>query len=193
MGRQTAPLPSEGRYSQSEHEFRMFFWRLRDSVLRLVGKLPGNYVRIFFYRHAFGMKIGKGVRIDGDCTFWGPKRITIGAGSVVNRGVVLDGRFPLTIGDHVSVSIQSVLLTLEHDLNDQNFQAVGAPISIGDRSFIGTRAIVLPGVSIGENAAVAAGAVVTKNVPAGAIVGGVPARQIGSRPDNLSYRLGMSA
>jgi acetyltransferase-like isoleucine patch superfamily enzyme len=193
MGRQTVPLPSEGRYSQSEHEFRMFFWRLRDLALRLVGKLPGNQLRIFFYRNAFGMKIGKGVRVDGGCVIWGPRRITIGEGSVINTGVVLDGRFPLTIGNHVSVSFQSVLLTLEHDLNNPNFQAVGAPVSLGDRSFIGTRAIVLPGISIGENAAVAAGAVVTKDVPAAVIVGGVPARQIGNRPDNFSYRLGVSA
>ena len=187
MGRHTTPLPSEGKYSEEEHEFRMVLWRLRDFVLRFIGKIPGNSVRLFFYRHAFGMNIGKGVQIDGDCIIWGPKRITIGAGTVINRGVVLDGRFPLTIGNHVSISIQSVLLTLEHDLNDPNFRAVGAPVSLGDRVFIGARAMVLPGVSIGENAGVAAGAVVTKDVPATAIVGGVPARPIGARPHHLDY------
>jgi maltose O-acetyltransferase len=166
----------------------MILWRLRDFVLRFIGRVPGNSVRLFFYRHAFGMKIGKGVRIDGECTIWGPRRITIGAGTVINRGVVLDGRFPLTIGKHVSVSIQSVILTLEHDLSDPNFRAVGAPVSLGDRAFIGTRAVVLPGVSIGENAGVATGAVVTKDVPAAAIVGGVPARPIGTRPQNLEYK-----
>lgn len=191
MGRLTTPLPTEGRYSQREHEFRMFLWRLRDFVLRFVGKVPGNSARLFFYRHAFGMKIGKGVRIEGDCIIWGPRRITIGTGTVINSGVVLDGRFPLTIGDHVSVSIQSVILTLEHDLSDPNFRAVGAPVSLGDRAFIGTRAVILPGVSIGENAAVAAGAVVTKDVPAAAIVGGVPARPIGARPHQLNYKLGV--
>lgn len=166
----------------------MFLWRLRDFMLRFIGKVPGNSVRLFFYRHAFGMKIGKGVRIEGGCTIWGPRRITIGTGTVINPGVVLDGRFPLTIGNHVSVSIQCVILTLEHDLNDPHFRAVGAPVSLGDRAFIGTRAVVLPGVSIGENAAVAAGAVVTKDVPSGAIVGGVPARPIGARPHNLDYK-----
>jgi acetyltransferase-like isoleucine patch superfamily enzyme len=187
MGRLTIPLPSEGMYGEREHQFRMILWRLRDFILRFIGKLPGNSVRLFLYRHAFGMKIGKGVRIDGDCIIWGPRRITIGTGTVINRGVVLDGRFPLRIGDHVSVSIHSVILTLEHDLSDPKFRAVGAPVSVGDRSFIGTRAVVLPGVSIGENAAVAAGAVVTKDVPAAAIVGGVPARPIGARPHILNY------
>lgn len=52
------------------------------------------------------------------------------------------------------------------------------PVSIGDRVFLGQRAIVLGGVSIGDGATIAAGAVVTKDVPAGAIVGGVPARII---------------
>jgi maltose O-acetyltransferase len=167
----------------------MFLWRLRDFASRSVGKVPGNSVRLFFYRHVFGMKIGKRVRIDGDCVIWGPRRIAIGTGTVINRGVILDGRFPLTIGDHVSVSIQSALLTLEHDLEGPNFRAVGAAVSIGDRAFIGARALVLPGVSIGENAAVAAGAVVTKDVPAGTIVGGVPAHRIGERPRELNYKL----
>jgi acetyltransferase-like isoleucine patch superfamily enzyme len=189
MGRLTIPLPSEGMYGEREHQFRMILWRLRDFILRCTGKLPGNSVRLFFYRHVFGMKIGKGVRIDGDCVIWGPRRITIGAGTVINRGVILDGRFPLTIGKHVSVSIQSVILTLEHDLSDPNFRAVGAPVFLGDRSFIGTKAVVLPGVSIGENAGVAAGAVVTKDVPAAGIVGGVPARPIGVRPQKLAYKL----
>lgn len=189
MGRNTIPLPTEGQYGEREFGYRMFLWRLRDFVLRCVGKVPGNSVRLFFYRHAFGMKIGTGVRIEGDCIIWGPRRITIGTGTVINRGVVLDGRFPLTIGKHVSVSIQSVILTLEHDLSDPNFRAVGAPVSLGDRAFIGTRAVLLPGVSIGENAAVAAGAVVAKDVPAAAIVGGVPAHPIGARPHNLAYKL----
>lgn len=190
MGRNTIPLPTEGIYGEREHEFRMSLWRLRDFALRFIGKVPGNSVRLFFYRHVFGMKIGKGVRIEGGCTIWGPKRITIGEGTVINREVILDGRFPLTIGNHVSVSIQSVILTLEHDLNDPNFRATGAPVSIGDRAFIGTRAVVLPGVSIGENSAVAAGSVVTNDVPATAIVGGVPARPIGARPQNLKYKFG---
>lgn len=120
----------------------------------------------------------------------GPRRITIGQRSVINRGVVLDGRFPLTIGDNVSISIGSVILTLEHDLHAADFRAVGAPVTIGDRVFIGTRAVVLPGVSVGEGAAVAAGSVVTKDVDPYTIVGGVPAKAIGSRPRNLTYQTG---
>lgn len=169
----------------------MFFWRIRDFCIRAAGQLPFNAFRLFFYRYLFGVKIAKGVRIEGGCTIWGPKRVRIGPGSVVNRNVLLDGRFPLTIGSNVSISIRSVILTLEHDLADRDFRAVGAPVQIGDYVFIGTGAIVLPGVTIGEGAAVAAGAVVTKDVESFTIVGGVPARPIGNRPQNLRYSLGM--
>ncbi len=60
---------------------------------------------------------------------------------------------------------------------------------IGDRAYVATRATILPGTVIGEGAVVAAGAVVTKDVPAFAIVGGVPAKVIGERTQNLDYSL----
>ncbi len=164
---------------------------LRDFALRLTGCLPTNILRVTCYRAIFGMKLGKGAKIEAGCLILGgPRRITIGEGSVINRGVVLDGRFPLTIGANVSVSFQSVILTLEHDLQAADFRAVGAPVAIADRVFIGARAIVLPGVSIGEGAAVAAGAVVTRDVEPYAIVSGVPAKPTGTRPRNLTYMTG---
>jgi maltose O-acetyltransferase len=134
------------------------------------------------------MKVARGAKIEGGCVVWGPSRITIGEGAVINRSVVLDGRFPLEIGANASISVQTIILTLEHDLFSPDFASVGAPVSIGSRAFIGARAMILPGVTIGEGAAVAAGAVVTKDVEAYTIVAGVPAKPIGSRPRNLTYQ-----
>ena len=191
MGFAKEPLPERLTSPGTRLKLAMFFWRLRDFLIRAVGELPFNPLRVFFYRHLFGMQIAERVRVEGSCTIWGPKRVTIGSGTVVNRDVILDGRFPLLIGSHVSISIRSVILTLEHDLADQDFRALGAPVHIGDHAFIGTGAIVLPGVSIGEGAAVAAGAVVTRDVEPFTIVGGVPARPIGARPNNLHYSLGV--
>jgi len=171
---------------------RLLATRFRDFALLFVGHLPTNSLRVVLYRLCFRMKIGKGARVDTGCVIWGPSRITIGAGSVVNRGVILDGRFPLTIGENASISLDAVILTLEHDLFDAGFRSIGAPVLIGDRVFIGTRAIVLPGVMIGAGAAVAAGSVVTKDVEPHMIVGGVPAKPIGSRPANLVYQLHQS-
>ena len=173
---------ADGHPRNAASALKMFTVEIRYALLIATGHLPTNALRVALYRSCFGMKIGKGAIIEPGCTIWGPGRIEIGAGSVINRGVILDGRFPLSIGESVSISISTIILTLEHDLADPSFRSIGGPVSIGDHVFIGARAIVLPGVAIGEGAAVAAGATVTKDVPPHIIVGGVPAKPIGSRP-----------
>jgi acetyltransferase-like isoleucine patch superfamily enzyme len=65
----------------------------------------------------------------------------------------------------------------------------GGDVMIGSRAWIGYRAIILPGVTIGEGAVVAAGAVVSRDVPPYTVVAGNPARAIGDRPRDLTYRL----
>ena len=166
-----------------------FAYELRNFGLVLTAILPTNFIRIIIYRTIFQMKIESGVYIARDCHIFGPKRISIKAHARINRGVVLDGRFPLMIEENASISMYSIILTLQHDLSDPDFTSVGSPVTIGKRTFIGTRAIIMPGIMIGEGAAVAAGAVVTKNVDSFQIVAGVPAHVIGSRPKNLRYNL----
>ena len=95
----------------------------------------------------------------------------------------------LRIGDNVNISEGVAIFTLEHDPNSLEFASRGAEVRIGNRVFIGARAIILPGVTVGEGAVVAAGAVVTKDVRPFAIVGGVPARSIGNRTRDLTYEL----
>ena len=167
---------------------RLLATQIRDFGLRLTGYLPTYTLRRSIYSRAFSVKIEKGAKIGGGCVVWGPGRIRIGEGAHINRNVVLDGRFPLDIGAYASISIEVVILTLEHDLLSSDFTSVGAPVSIGKRAFIGARAIILPGVTIGEGAAVGAGAVVTKNVEPFTIVAGVPAKLIGNRSKELTYR-----
>jgi maltose O-acetyltransferase len=169
-------------------QLRLLATRVRDFILRVTGYLPTCRLRGFVYRHAFSVKIASGARIESGCIIWGPSRIVIGEGAVINHKVVLDGRFPLTIGAHASISFQAVILTLEHDLFSPAFTSIGAPVSIGERAFIGARALILPGVTIGEGAAVAAGSVVTNDVEPYTIVAGTPAKPIGLRPRNLTYR-----
>ena len=169
-------------------KLRMQATRFRDFTLRITGYLPTSTIRRLVYCGVFSMKIAPTARIESGCVIWGPGRITIGEGTVINRNVVLDGRFPLTIGAHASISLQTIILTLEHDLFSPGFTSVGAPVSIGDRVFIGARALILPGITIGEGAAVAAGSVVAKDVDPYSIVAGVPAKPIGERPRNLTYR-----
>lgn len=124
------------------------------------------------------------------CRFLHARGVSIGERSVINFGTLLDGRrYPIVIGADVSIGPEAAILTLGHDPRSPKFADRGGAVTIADRVWIGFRAIVLPGVSIGEGAVVGAGSVVTRDVPPFTIVAGNPARPIGSRPQDLSYVL----
>lgn len=162
-------------------------------ILRWIGHLPSHHVRRFFYRLS-GVKIGKGTSIHMFASFYEPKHIVIGKDTIIGEGAVLDGRDKLIIGNHVDMASEVMIYNGEHDLSDEKFSARFESVVIEDYVFIGPRAIILPGVTIGKGAVVGAGAVVTKDVPAFAIVGGVPAKMIGERKlKDPQYRLGRAA
>lgn len=109
-------------------------------------------------------------------------RLTIGHGTNVNGvGTKILCAQGITIGEFCTLSWDvQVLDTDFHALTvDGVEQPSSAPVTIGDRVWVGTRAVVLKGVTIGDGAVVAAGAVVTRDVPAGSVVGGTPAKVIG--------------
>lgn len=152
--------------------------------------IPFHIIRKFIFQ-ASGMEIGKGSVIHMGCKFFNPKGIKIGVDTIIGDRAFLDGRAPLTIGDHVDVASEVMLYNSEHDINDKYFSAKEEEIQIDDYVFIGPRAIILPGIKVGKGAIIGAGAVVTKDVPDFSIVGGVPAKVIGERKDkNPSYMLG---
>ncbi len=116
-----------------------------------------------------------------------PGGLKIGANSIINQHCRLDSRGGLSIGSNVSISADVCILTADHDIQSPKFAGRSAPVVVDDYVYIGTRAMILPGVSIGVGAVVAAGAVVTRNVAAYSVVGGVPARLIGQRNRTLNY------
>lgn len=156
----------------------------------VIAKMPIESVRKTYYRRIMGLSIGNDTHLSMRIFLAGYHnrcQVTIGNNCVINRDIYLDGRAGVHIGDNVNVSFQACLLSLHHDHNDPGFSAIGAPVIVQDHAWIGARAIILPGVTIGEGAVVAAGAVVTRSVPDYAVVGGVPARVIGQRNRDLTY------
>jgi len=110
-------------------------------------------------------------------------RLQLGDRVQVNFGVHLDHTGGLIIADDTLISEDAIIYTHSHGYEPKS-ASVATPLVIERRVWIGARALVLPGVTrIGAEALVAAGAVVTKEVPAGAIVAGNPARVIGQRPN----------
>jgi maltose O-acetyltransferase len=184
-----------GKELNSKVMFRIYTILLEASnlILHQAGKLHSHHARRFFFRWG-GIKIGKGSTIHRDAKFYNPLKIVIGEDTIIGEGAVLDGRDKLTIGNHVDVASEVMFYNAEHDVHSEDFGPIMGPVTVEDYVFIGPRAIILPGVTIGKGAVVGAGAVVTKDVPPFAIVGGVPAKVIGERKNkNPQYRLGRAA
>jgi len=172
------------------NRFKNYWLDFELMLLRWAGHFPFHHLRRFFYRLA-GIKIGKGSTIHMGAEFFQPKGINIGEDSIIGNHAFLDGRAPLKIGNHVDIASEVMIYNSKHDINDEEFRPVEKPVKIGDYVFIGPRAIIQPGVTVGDGAIVAAGAVVTDDVSPGKIVGGVPAKEIGERKIiKYSYRLG---
>lgn len=155
-----------------------------------IARLPIEQVRNCYYRRVLGIAIGKQTHVSMRQFFTGYHtrcNVRIGDNCVLNREIYLDGRTGIEIGNNVNISFQCCILSLHHDHNHPGFVSVGGLVTIQDHAWLGARAMILPGVTIGTGAVVAAGAVVTKDVPEFAVVGGVPAKIIGQRNREIAY------
>jgi len=158
-------------------------------LLRFISIIPFNCIRYILFS-LFFHKIGKGSSLLMYTDIRKPKNISIGDNTVIGRRVVLDGRGgSLMIGSNVDIAQDTLIWTLEHDVNDMNHSTKGDNVVIEDYVWIASRAIILPGVKIGRGAVIASGALVCKDVPPMTIVGGCPAKIIGTRSNELSYTL----
>ncbi len=151
--------------------------------------VPAHWLRTS-YLSLYLLNRGRKTNVQMGCRFLNGRRVSLGNCNVINFGCLLDGRkFNITTGNSVSIGPEAAILTLGHDSQSPDFDDKGGDVTIGDRVWIGYRAIVMPGVRIGEGAVVAAGAVVTKDVEPFSIVAGVPAKPIGKRNEDLVYEL----
>lgn len=171
---------------------RNSFEKFKGSVLyiicAMIGLLPFHTLRILMLR-ILKAKINWRVGLYRGFEIRSPWKLKIGRGSIVGHNALLDARMGLTIGSNVNISNEVMIWTLHHDYNDAGFAETGQQVVIEDYVWLCSRCVILPGVTVGKGAVVAAGAVVTRNVLPYTVVGGVPAKQIAKRNEQLTYDL----
>lgn len=155
----------------------------------LVGKIPSHHIRLFCYKNIFRMNLDQEVVIYGGCEFRDPWNISIGKGSIIGNNVQLDGRNGIIIGKNVNMSSGVWIWTQQHDVNDPLFRCFNEnkTVIIEDYVWLSCRTIILPGIKIGKGSVIAAGAVVTKDCSEYAMYGGIPAKYISARNQDLEY------
>jgi acetyltransferase-like isoleucine patch superfamily enzyme len=132
-----------------------------------------------------------GFRIGPRTVFWGAptitggpglhRRLCVGTECWFNVGCFLDLSADIVVGDRVSIGQEVMILTNSHRIGDMGRRAgplEASPVCVEDGAWLSTRCTILPGVTVGAGAVVAAGAMVTRDVPPHTLVGGVPARVI---------------
>ncbi|GHO43290.1 acyltransferase [Ktedonospora formicarum] len=153
---------------------------LKYATNHIIGHIPSRRLRLGWYRRVLGWRIGHGTQIlMGQHIQLGSIRqskVNIGHHVAINHGCLLYATGGIIIGDNVSIGAGSWLVTGSHELNDPGFPDTYKPIVIEDYAWLGVRCTILQGITIGRGAVVMAGAVVTRDVPPFAIVGGVPAK-----------------
>jgi len=198
VGTERAAAPAKFEPAEKTGRLKLFTVRTLNYLTNhVVCHIPSFHLRHAWYRRVLGISLGRGAVVHLGCYVWfyGPGQLrrdglVIGAHTRINRDCCLDARGSLRIGENVSISPEVTILTAYHPIDDPEFRVATRPIEIDDYAFVGTRATILAGVRIGRGAVVGAGAVVTRDVPPLAVVAGVPARQVGTRPEEaLRYVL----
>lgn len=163
---------------------------LAETVLLLLSSLPRfavfNYIKSKYLMLIFGAKIGRRVIFYPGVWIFTGRNLKVGDDVDFAKDVIITTDGGVIIGDRVLIGYRTQILSANHNVppKPQRIFEAGhtkAPVKIGDDVWIGANSIILPGVEIGEGAVIAAGSVVTKNVPAFSYAAGIPARIIKER------------
>ncbi|HFL2414903.1 TPA: sugar O-acetyltransferase [Clostridioides difficile] len=165
----------------SKSEIHEFMVKLSNEAMKITSKLNSSYHEPEEVRSLFSELIGK--KVDESFFMFPPfytdcgKNITIGKNVFINSSCHFQDQGGIEIGDNTQIGHNVVLATLNHGIApEKRGTTYPSPIIIGKNVWIGANVTVVPGVTIGDNAIIAAGTVVTKNVAENTIVGGVPAK-----------------
>lgn len=154
-----------------------------QDALRIAGELNTGYHEPAEVRELLARLIG--APVDETVTLFPPftadfgKNITLGERVFINSGCRFQDQGGITIGDDCLIGHNAVIATLQHDIDPRRrSDLIPSPVVIGRNVWLGANVTVLPGVTIGEDAVIGAGSIVTKNIPAGTIAVGSPARVV---------------
>lgn len=154
-------------------------------LLRSLPGVEGLFLRSLLYRAIF-KSAGKDLLIYPSVYIIFGAKIAVGERVAVNVGTYIDGRGGVTIGDHVMIGPHCAIASVEHSFARTDVPMYTQPVKygeirIGNDVWLGAHVVVKCGVTIGDGSVIAAGAVVTSDVPPGCIFGGVPGRVIRAR------------
>ena len=170
-------------YIIADSKMHLHMHEAADNARKVTAQMNNSYHPMPELRQLFSELTGQ--EVDDKFGLFPPfytdygKNITLGKGVFINEGCCFQDQGGIEIGNNALIGQQVVIATLNHDLApDKRADMIPAPVKIGNNVWIGAHATILAGVTIGDNAVVAAGAVVTKDVPANVVVAGVPAKKI---------------
>ncbi len=172
-----------GKVAADGSELHNFMHQLAQEAMKITAELNSGYHEAAEIRRLFSKLIGK--PISDTFSMFPPfysecgKNIFVGENVFINCCCHFQDHGGIYIGDGSLIGSNVVMATINHSQNPINrSDNYPAPIHIGQKVWIGSHVTILPGVTIGDNAIIAAGAVVAKDVPANMTVGGVPAKVI---------------
>lgn len=158
--------------------------KIIDYILRLLINVPllNRYSKIYYRK--LGVILGKNSKISNNITIIGKySNIYLKKNAEINTGCFLLAKENITIGENSTLAYQVTILTSSNPNSPYNklskiYKSIKEPVTIGNNTWIGAKATILPGVKIGDYCVVAAGAVVNKDVSDYSVVGGIPAKII---------------
>lgn len=174
-------IMDSGNEVGTDAEVRLLMHELSQEALRITTELNNSYHSPEEIRTIMEKLTGR--EIDPSFGLFPPfytdcgKNIKLGKNVFINSGCRFQDQGGITIDDGALIGHNAVLVTLNHNPDpEKRNNLLPAPIHIGKRVWLGANVTILPGVTIGEDSIVAAGAVVSKNVEPNTVVGGVPAK-----------------
>lgn len=170
-------------YIVAQSEMHLHMHEMAERARKITSEINNSFKTADELRALFSKLIGQ--KVDESFGLFPPfyadygQNITVGKNVFINSGCCFQDQGGIEIGDNVLIGQQVVIATLNHDLQpNKRANMLPAPVKIGNGVWIGAHATILSGVTIGDSAVIAAGAVVNKDVPAYTVVGGVPAKII---------------